>query len=152
MARKSGLEVFVRAVSRAAAAAQREREGAVRAQLTQARQLQRQARMARNQQLREAREADRLPKQEYLEDRVAETNDLNKELSESIQKLNSILVHILRASVTADCSVRETGLGRLRVIVTTRLKCYKYPPDKQEEAAETVLRQAEGLSTEWAVA
>lgn len=95
MARRSGLEGFLRAAARASAAAQRERERAVRAQLTQARQLERQARMARNQQIRDAREADRLAKQEYLEDRIAETADLNEELNETIAALNGILTHTL---------------------------------------------------------
>ena len=35
-------------------------------------------------------------------------------------------------------------------MVKTLLKRYKYPPDKQDEATETVLRQAETLSAEWA--
>jgi len=30
------------------------------------------------------------------------------------------------------------------------LKKYKYPPDAQEKATETVLRQAEQLAEEWA--
>jgi len=29
---------------------------------------------------------------------------------------------------------------------------YKYPPDRQEEATETVLKQAESLSQEWVTA
>ncbi len=37
----------------------------------------------------------------------------------------------------------------LRVMVKTLLRRYKYPPDKQEEATETVLKQAEMLSAEW---
>jgi hypothetical protein len=46
-----------------------------------------------------------------------------------------------RASVTVDGSVLETGRARLRVRVKT-LRRYKYPPDQQEEAAETVLGRA----------
>lgn len=54
--------------------------------------------------------------------------------------------------MTVDWAVRETVRARLRVMVKTLLKRYKYPPDKQEEATETVLRQAESLSAEWAAA
>jgi len=43
----------------------------------------------------------------------------------------------------------RTVQARLRVMVETLLKRYKYPPDRQEEAAETVLRQAESLSADW---
>lgn len=35
-------------------------------------------------------------------------------------------------------------------MVKTILKKYKYPPDKQDEATETVLKQAEVLSAAWA--
>lgn len=43
----------------------------------------------------------------------------------------------------------RTAQARLRLMVKTLLKRYKYPPDRQEEATETVLRQAESLSTDW---
>jgi type I restriction enzyme R subunit len=36
-------------------------------------------------------------------------------------------------------------------MVKALLRRYKYPPDKQEEATEAVLRQAEAISTEWSV-
>lgn len=35
-------------------------------------------------------------------------------------------------------------------MVRTLLRRYKYPPDRQEAATETVLKQAETLSQEWA--
>jgi len=35
------------------------------------------------------------------------------------------------------------------VMVNTLLKRYTYPPDKQEEATEAALKQAESLSAEW---
>lgn len=69
---------------------------------------------------------------------------------ETLKKIAVELTQKLRASVTVDWSVRETVRARLRVMVKTLLKRYKYPPDKQEEAADTVLRQAESLSAEWA--
>lgn len=59
------------------------------------------------------------------------------------------LTQRLRASVTVDWSVRETVRARLRVMVKTLLKRYKYPPDRQDEATETVLKQAESLCAEW---
>ncbi|MCK6423610.1 MAG: type I restriction endonuclease subunit R [Burkholderiaceae bacterium] len=68
---------------------------------------------------------------------------------ETLKKIAVELTQKLRASVTVDWSVRETVRARLRVMVKTLLKRYKYPPDRQEEATETVLRQAESLSTSW---
>jgi type I restriction enzyme R subunit len=35
-------------------------------------------------------------------------------------------------------------------MVKTLLRRYKYSPDTQEEATETVLKQGESLSAEWA--
>lgn len=70
---------------------------------------------------------------------------------ETLKAIAVELTQKLRASVTVDWSVRETVRARLRVMVRTLLKRYKYPPDRQEEATETVLRQAESLSQEWVV-
>jgi type I restriction enzyme R subunit len=51
-----------------------------------------------------------------------------------------------------DWSVRESVRARLRVMVPTILKKYKYPPDQQDEATELVLKHAETLSAFWAAA
>ena len=70
----------------------------------------------------------------------------------TLKKIAVELTQSLRKSVTVDWAKRETVRAKLRVMVRTLLKRYKYPPDKQEEAAETVLRQAESLSAEWVLA
>ena len=57
----------------------------------------------------------------------------------------------LRNSVTVDWSVRDAVRASMRVMVRTLLRRYKYPPDKQEEATDTMLRQAEMLSAKWVV-
>lgn len=62
------------------------------------------------------------------------------------------LTQSLRKTVTVDWAKRETVRAKLRVMVKMLLRRYKYPPDRQEEATETVLRQAENLSAEWAMA
>jgi type I restriction enzyme R subunit len=36
-------------------------------------------------------------------------------------------------------------------MVKTLLRRHKYPPDRQDEATETALRQAGSLSAEWAL-
>ena len=36
----------------------------------------------------------------------------------------------------------------MRIIVRTLLRKYKYPPDQQKDAVETVLKQAEVISNE----
>ncbi len=67
---------------------------------------------------------------------------------ETLKKIAVKLTVSLRKSVTVDWAKRETVRAKLRVMVKTLLRCYKYPPDRQEEATETVLRQAESLSAD----
>jgi type I restriction enzyme R subunit len=45
--------------------------------------------------------------------------------------------------------VRENVRAQLRVIIKRILRKYGSPPDKQEQATQTVLEQAEVLSYEW---
>ncbi|CAJ0714953.1 hypothetical protein LMG7143_03227 [Ralstonia thomasii] len=71
---------------------------------------------------------------------------------ETLKKIAVELVVRLRSSVTVDWAKRETVRAKLRVMVKTLLKRYKYPPDRQDEATDTVLSQAETLSAEWVAA
>jgi restriction system protein len=95
MGRRSGLEGFLRAAGRAAAAAERERQRSIRAAATQARQVERHHRMALAQQAREDRAAAKAAKAQYLEDRQAEADDLNAELRDRIEELQGLLDHTL---------------------------------------------------------
>ena len=70
----------------------------------------------------------------------------------TLKKMAVELTQSLRKSVTVDWARRETVRARLRVMVKTLLRRCKYPPDRQEEAAEMVLRQAESLSAHWSAA
>ncbi len=56
----------------------------------------------------------------------------------------------MRKNVTIDWTVRENVRAQLRVLVKRILRKYGYPPDKQEQATQTVLEQAEVLSQGWA--
>ncbi len=76
-----------------------------------------------------------------------------RELGDATLKRTAVELTLkLRNSVTVDWSVRDSVRPSLRVMVKTLLRRYKYPPDKEEEATETVPKQAEMLSAEWAVA
>ena len=55
----------------------------------------------------------------------------------------------LRKNITVDWSVRESVRARLRLLVKSLLRKYKYPPDQQDEAVELVLSQAEVISEEF---
>lgn len=56
----------------------------------------------------------------------------------------------MRATVTIDWTVRENVRAHLRVLVKRVLRKYGYPPDKEAEATQTVLEQAEVLCDAWA--
>lgn len=68
---------------------------------------------------------------------------------ETLKQIAVELTQKLRKSVKVDWAVRESVWAQLRVMVRTLLKRYKYPPDQQEAATETVLTQAESLSEQW---
>ena len=59
------------------------------------------------------------------------------------------LITKVRQSVTIDWTLRESARARIKVMVKRILNKYGYPPDLQEEAVKTVLRQAELLCAEW---
>ncbi|MBC3879708.1 DUF3387 domain-containing protein [Undibacterium sp. FT79W] len=46
-------------------------------------------------------------------------------------------------------SQRKSVRAKLRLMVKRILRKYKYSPDQQEDAIQTVLQQAESLSAEW---
>ena len=81
-----------------------------------------------------------------------ETNDSAVKVlgDETLRKLARELVKTVRQNVTIDWTVRESARAKLRVMVKRLLRKYGYPPDKQEKATRTVLKQAELLGWETA--
>ncbi len=59
------------------------------------------------------------------------------------------VLQVVRANVTVDWTVRENARAQLRVLVKRVLRQHGYPPDRQDQAAQTVLEQAEVLSESW---
>jgi len=57
----------------------------------------------------------------------------------------------LRENVSVDWARRDSARARMRVLVKRILRKYGYPPDLQDVAVQTVLQQAEALSSEWTV-
>jgi type I restriction enzyme R subunit len=57
----------------------------------------------------------------------------------------------LRKNVTVDWAHRDSARARMRVLVKRILRKYGYPPDLQDVAVQTVLQQAEALSSTWSV-
>jgi len=69
---------------------------------------------------------------------------------ETLKKIAQELVLLIRKNTTIDWTLKENIRARLRVYVKKLLNKYKYPPDKQEAATNTVLEQAEVLCKDWA--
>ena len=85
-------------------------------------------------------------------DALANNESAVRELGDEV--LKKIAVEItdkLRASTTVDWQVRESVRAKLRILVRRCLQKWKYPPDKQSDAVELVLKQAEELSSHWSI-
>ena len=61
------------------------------------------------------------------------------------------LLMSLRENVSVDWAHRDSARARMRVLVKRILRKYGYPPDLQDNAVQTILQQAEALSSEWTV-
>ncbi len=70
--------------------------------------------------------------------------------NDSLKLIAHELLMGLKGSATVDWSHRESARARMRVLVKRILRKHGYPPDLQDAAVQTVLRQAEALSATWA--
>lgn len=68
---------------------------------------------------------------------------------ENLRELAKEVTEKLRKSTTVDWQVRDSVRAKLRNLVRRALRKWKYPPDKQKEAIELVMLQAEALSNSW---
>ncbi len=106
---------------------------------------------------KEMRDADRRGEELGLSDEelafydALETNDSAVQVlgDEVLRGIARELVDTVKRNTTIDWTMREDVRARLRVMVKRILRRHGYPPDKQEAATRTVLKQAEALSEEW---
>lgn len=83
---------------------------------------------------------------------LRENESAVREMGDPILKaLAHELTDKLRKSATIDWQKRETARARMRLLVKVLLTKYKYPPDKQPEAVDMVIEQAELYADLWAV-
>ncbi len=83
-------------------------------------------------------------------DALANNESAVRELGdETLKKIAIEITEKLRASTTVDWQVRESVRAKLRILVRRCLQKWKYPPDRQADAVELVLKQAEELSNSW---
>ena len=69
--------------------------------------------------------------------------------NDKLKVIATELITMVRKSVSIDWTLRENARARIRVIVKRILNKYGYPPDLQDEAVQTVLKQAELLCADW---
>ena len=70
--------------------------------------------------------------------------------NDSLKLIAHELLVSLKGSVSVDWLHRESARARMRVLVKRILRKYGFPPDLQDAAVQTVLRQAELSSAAWA--
>lgn len=77
-----------------------------------------------------------------------ETNDSAVQVlgDERIRLIAREIAEKVKANATIDWTIRESARARLMVLVKRTLNKYGYPPDKQQKAIDTVLKQAELLA------
>ena len=80
-----------------------------------------------------------------------ETNDSEVKVlgDETLKTIAVELVETVRRNVSIDWTIKRSARANIRRMVKRTLRKYRYPPDKQERAAETVLEQAEVLCKDW---
>lgn len=68
---------------------------------------------------------------------------------ETLRTIAQELVRTVKENVTIDWTVKESVRAKLRLAVKRILRKYKYPPDKQEQAVDSVLDQAALFADAW---
>lgn len=81
-----------------------------------------------------------------------ETNDSAVSVlgDETLRTIARELADKVRKNATIDWTLKESVRAKLMVQVRRTLNKYGYPPDKQQRAVETVMKQAENLADIWA--
>jgi type I restriction enzyme, R subunit len=69
---------------------------------------------------------------------------------ETLRKIAPKLTQMIRNSVTIAWTQRESVQAEIRLKVRKILRKYGYPPDREKNATETVLKQAGLIARDWA--
>lgn len=83
-------------------------------------------------------------------DALSERPEVLREMGDKTLKALAVeLTEQLRNSTSVDWQVRDSVRAKMRLLIKRLLRKYKYPPEGQSAAVETVLKQAERLADEW---
>lgn len=93
----------------------------------------------------------KLSKAEFAFYTALEINDSAVKVlgEETLKNIAREIADKVRKNATIDWTMKESARARLMVIVRRTLNKYGYPPDKQQKAVDTVLKQAEVLADYW---
>jgi type I restriction enzyme R subunit len=93
----------------------------------------------------------KLTKDEFAFYTALEINDSAVKLlgDETLKSIAREIAEKVRKNATIDWAMKESARAKLMVIVRRTLNKYGYPPDKQQKAVDTVLKQAEVLADYW---
>jgi len=97
-------------------------------------------------------EAMNLAPYEYAFYTAVAANDSARELmgKEKLRELAVVLTEKLRENAGIDWAIKESVQAQLRVVIRRTLRKYGYPPDMEQLATETVMKQAQMLADELA--
>jgi type I restriction enzyme, R subunit len=93
----------------------------------------------------------KLTKDEFAFYSALEVNDSAVKIlgDEILKRIAREIAEKVKKNATIDWAMKESARAKLMVIVKRTLNKYKYPPDKQQKAVDTVLKQAEVLADYW---
>ena len=93
----------------------------------------------------------KLTKDEFAFYTALEVNDSAVKIlgDETLKNIACEIADKVRRNATIDWAMKESARAKLMVIVRRTLNKYGYPPDKQQKAIDTVLKQAEVLADYW---
>lgn len=89
-----------------------------------------------------------LTKDQYAFYTALEVNDSAVKVlgDEKLKEIAREIADKVRSNTTIDWAIKESARANLMVIVKRTLNKYGYPPDKQQKAVDTVLKQAEVMA------
>jgi type I restriction enzyme R subunit len=93
----------------------------------------------------------KLSKDEFAFYTALEVNDSAVKVlgDETLKTIAREIADKVKKNATIDWTMKESARAKLMVIVKRTLNKYGYPPDKQQKAVDTVMKQAEVLADYW---
>lgn len=93
----------------------------------------------------------KLSKEEFAFFTALEVNDSAVKVlgDETLKTIAREIAQKVKKNATIDWTMKESARAKLMVIVKRTLNKYGYPPDKQQKAIDTVMKQAEVLADYW---